>query len=113
MKLLPDMVLADFNGWVRTLPELMEKPPVRWAVVDTLCLVADGLDDSDQLSKASSVGKWTSVIVAALLLGTDRSIDGSPDGSHAQLPLMVMEHHISVLRRCIEDLCTCSVYFVI
>ncbi|KAL5999966.1 hypothetical protein ACLOJK_034643 [Asimina triloba] len=51
-------------------------------------------------------GSRTPLVDAVVLRGTDRSISGSPetlpDGSHAWLPMMVMEHHISVLRWCTE-----------
>ncbi|KAL5980793.1 hypothetical protein ACLOJK_028703 [Asimina triloba] len=76
------------------------------------CLVANLFDDSDQPSEMSpTMGSEATMskmmahcldapLVAAVILPRiDRPIGGSP---HAWLPLIVMEHHISVLRQCTE-----------
>ncbi|KAL5984080.1 hypothetical protein ACLOJK_018182 [Asimina triloba] len=75
------------------------------------------LNDDDFVGDARWWGNRALLGTTVVLLGTDRPIDGLPetlsDGSHAWLPLMVMEHHISMLRRCTKVWCTCDTHFVI
>ncbi|KAL5984061.1 hypothetical protein ACLOJK_018163 [Asimina triloba] len=76
------------------------------------------LDGDDVARDARQWGNRAPLVAAVVVLPrTDRLIGGSPemlqDGSHAWLPLMVMEHHISMLQRCTEVWCTRDRYFVI
>ncbi|KAL6003118.1 hypothetical protein ACLOJK_023341 [Asimina triloba] len=58
-------------------------------------------DVMDAVADDRQRGSQAPLVATIVLPGTDQSIDGSPetlsDGNHAWLPMMVMEHHISVL----------------
>ncbi|KAL5994201.1 hypothetical protein ACLOJK_035073 [Asimina triloba] len=99
----PYLVVDLFNGSDQPL----EMSPAMGSTAAMSKMMSHCLDGDDVVGDARRWGNQAPLVTAVILPGTDRPICGSPktllDGNHAWLPMMVMEHHISVLRWCTEE----------